>query len=189
MNAAAFVEQFQTRTAQLRRVQFGTKPWTELMAPLLGSIGESADFYIRCHPFACNGKKIGKKELLDRDFVFFSNQPKHIALGRDGRTPARYHPVVVIEHENDAKFEEARSDLWKACVFVARLRVFIGYGKTTEQAKTNGKRLRDTFDSWELPDIVGGEVLIIMGPQTTGECEWDIWVHRAGHGWSNLGKR
>jgi hypothetical protein len=101
--------------------------------------------------------------------------------------------LVIIEHELDEVFDEAWRDFWKACLYIAPLRImigYVGYREDGKDAEERGNTLRDWYRNWKLHQSHGSETLLLIGwwkrqPQDISTCHWHYWLKSAGGDWED----
>jgi hypothetical protein len=181
MDAGSFFELFKAKTVQLHTTSKSQKDWTELMRPVLWSIGQENGFRVRCEQFSTlvDGKResAGHGEVNDMDFAYFS---------RDCENVLRLSSAsVLIEHENSHRYFNAESDFSKLCTFDVPLRVFIGYSNPEHYAVREAERLVRFFDQNDLRRLCDGETLIIMGWRQKAPTvrNWRTWTVKGKGAW------
>jgi hypothetical protein len=182
VNAGTFVCAVVDKARLLQPKGYG-KQWTVAMYPLLYEVGQDAGFEVNCHPFEHNGISVGYGEYHNIDFWF--SERNYDTDGYIYRNAA-----VLVEHENNWDFESKRYDFLKLCMFIANLRVFMGYCERREQAEEQAKRLVDYYNDHELKQITDGETLIMVSWDDVAPHEWIAWsVRGGGRCWSRLEAR
>jgi hypothetical protein len=147
------------------------KEWTSGMYPVLYEIGAEAGFYVHCKPFEYNGKRVGDRELQYVDFMYFPNRP-------DPDQYIYYQLAVVIEHENNWDYFSKREDFWKVCLFVARLRIFLGYCGNKAAAEMQAKQLTEFYHQHAMTQLPEGETLIQISWDEASGQDWIAWLLR-----------
>ena len=161
MNAESFVRCFLPKTRSLTADSMDKPVWTKAMTEVLRKIGEAQKYHVRCHlsdgekrwlPGDDGNEYIKRGEFLNVDVSYWSNLPNHSIPKTVNGATRRFHchPLVCVEHENVRRLFAAQRDFNKVCLFAVPLRVFIGYGKTSEEAKEFGGKLTMFFKDVEL---------------------------------------
>jgi hypothetical protein len=205
MKAMDFLERFAIRTANL--ISPGKAPdWTRAIYEPLTNIATDPPFSFEVRAKTMEDlidevdseaprpvKRKGELHLID--FVY--------SLGCDQKN-TWHPPMVVIEHENVTcrrtkkggskgrirRLEKLREDFWKVCLYVAPLRVIIGYGRDRENiehkqvAYDGGCELIGFYDEWGLRQMPDSETLLLMGwRQSIVPREWHFWIKRGNERW------
>ena len=142
--------------------------WTNKIFHILDAIGKEWGYDVGCHPFTYEGNKLGNKEYLLLDCVY-----RPTTESDDGYLWEQ--PKVVIEHENEERYEAKKEDFYKLCLFAVPLRVFIGYCLSTEKLNLQMSKMIAFYDSSGFQQVSNGETLIMLA-MTIDQEIYPTWL-------------
>jgi len=202
MDATTFATAFRDRMRDVYADSDDKPEWTEAVTRALREIGEQGGYHVRARTFDKASSQadedvedspqtieeeeyaLKKGEARTIDVSYYSKLTEHCHQRPEKKMLIPWHPVVFIEHENVRAFSAARRDFHKVCLFAVPLRVFIGYGKKSQQARETGKQLTVFYRTVGLRQIGNGETLIIMSRRPRlPDDKWFMWLRRGDQEW------